>query len=674
MAESEDVITDAARHATVFARDLWRRRRGRQSGSAALALADVAERIDLLIRAVLGVSYPIRSAQPPARPSLLRRIWGEGTHPRRLEPLPATDGRTLWLPGAVVIEDPVQAMTRYRLHGLRQAVRAHRGSAQYARTSTALRDDLYLVLEAHAADHALIALLPGLAGALAALRRDALAMHTAGAGRRAPDGGPAERLRRAFLAAPEDVSHEAAGFDMPLPATPAQCWNTAVRLAAAAADGGVRYVPLVRDAWSGELRPPPADEAATTLAAYSHTDVDPATARSARLPRRPQARTAAEDDSKQGAWMIQTTQPHERAEDAIGMQRPTDRDATTAAEEFADALSELPQARLVATPGRPKEILLSDDAPPGRARIEPTVAVAVAARYTYPEWDYRSGGYRLPGAVVSLAPPRVGDPRWVERTLREHGTLLRSIQRRFEMLRVERLRLRKQLDGEDIDLAAYVESVADFRAGLPFEQALYQTQRRARRDLAIMLLIDVSGSTDSWIAADKRVIDVEREALLLVCLALDGLAAPYAVLAFSGEGPSGVVARSIKTFDERYSSETAQCIAGLEPERYTRAGAALRHATSLLMRENARHRLLVLLSDGKPNDVDEYDGRYGVEDMRQAVTEARLQGVAAFCLTIDRQAASYLPAVFGARQYALLTKPERLPVVLLDWMRRLVAA
>lgn len=91
------------------------------------------------------------------------------------------------------------------------------------------------------------------------------------------------------------------------------------------------------------------------------------------------------------------------------------------------------------------------------------------------------------------------------------------------------------------------------------------------------------------------------------------------------------------------------------------------------MRQPAAHRLLLLLSDGKPNDIDEYEGRYGVEDMRQAVTEAKLQGISPFCLTIDRQAANYLPAVFGSHQFALLPRPELLPTVLLDWLRRLVA-
>ena len=187
-----------------------------------------------------------------------------------------------------------------------------------------------------------------------------------------------------------------------------------------------------------------------------------------------------------------------------------------------------------------------------------------------------------------------------------------------------------------------------------------------------MLLIDVSGSTDGWVSQHRRVIDVEREALLLVCRALDTLGEPYSVLGFSGESASGVTVRSVKSFAEPFGQDVNLRIAGLEPEKYTRAGAAIRHASSLLMREPARHRLLLLLSDGKPNDSDEYDGRYGVEDMRQSIIEARLQGIFPFCLTIDRHTASYLPAVFGEHQYAVLHRPELLPTALLGWLRRLV--
>jgi nitric oxide reductase NorD protein len=250
--------------------------------------------------------------------------------------------------------------------------------------------------------------------------------------------------------------------------------------------------------------------------------------------------------------------------------------------------------------------------------------------------------------------------------------LLQSVRRQFESLRAQRVRLRQQLDGDELDLSACVDGFADLRAGAALELGLYQSTRNTRRELAVLLLIDVSGSTDSWVGEHRRIIDVEREALLLVCMALDLLGEPYSVLAFSGESAQGVTVKPVKTFKETYASDVGLRIAGLEPEKYTRVGAALRHACASLMREPAKHRLLLLLSDGKPNDMDEYDGRYGVEDMRQAVVEARMQGIFAFCLTIDRHTASYLPAVFGEHQYAVLQRPERLPTALLGWLRRLV--
>ena len=275
--------------------------------------------------------------------------------------------------------------------------------------------------------------------------------------------------------------------------------------------------------------------------------------------------------------------------------------------------------------------------------------------------------------IVRLRRPASGSQQWVDATLERHRALRDSIRRRFEMLKAEPMRLRRQLDGEEIDLEAYVEGHADYRAGLALPQAFYQTRRRARRDMAIMLLIDISGSTDACVSGNRRVIDVEREALLLVCLALQSLAEPYAVYAFSGEGSQSVDMRPVKRFDEAFGNTAARRIAALAPEYFTRTGAALRHATTLLMEQPVGHRLLLLLSDGKPNDVDRYQGRYGLEDTRQAVAEARLQGVFPFCLTVDRQAATYLRAIFGARQYGLLPRPELLPAVLLEWMRRLLS-
>ena len=693
MAEAEDVITDAARHATIFARALWRRHRPAPTGPTPLHLADVAQRLDLLIAAVFGRSLALRVAQPPAAPSWMGRLLLRHQLPPLRKACPATDGRSIWLPATFGQAEPEAVATeRFRTMALQQAMRAERGSAeQLPADAPVLQRELYLLLEARAADDALARLLPGMAAPLATLRQEAL-QHRPKLSAFTTSLQPIEVLVRSLLTVDADQAFAAAlpnGLllsTFALPANSAQVWQQARVLSAALGGKGASALKgtrlLWRDGWTGDLRALPTNARASNGAADvdEADNADASEPRSARLSRRPEVREgdADEDDDKPGAWMVQSAQPHEQAEDPMGLQRPTDRDETTAAEDFADALSELPEARLVSAPGKPKEVLISDDPPDSqatRAKRELTNQPGDAPdRRRYPEWDWRQGAYRDPGATVLLLSAPSGPQQWIDDTLEARSGMLHEIRRRFELLRAQRVRVHKQLDGDDIDLQAYIESYADFRAGLPMAQRLYQTERRSRRDMAIMLLVDVSGSTDGWIAADRRIIDVEREALLLVCIALDGMAEPYSVLAFSGEGPQAVVVRSVKRFDERYDNTVAQRIAGLEPEHYTRAGAALRHASTLLMKEPAEHRLLLLLSDGKPNDIDDYEGRYGVEDLRQAVIEAKLQGISPFCLTIDRQAAHYLPAVFGASHYALLPRPELLPRVLLEWLRRLVAA
>ena len=677
MAEAEDVITDVARHATVFIRSLWQRRRKHDAGPRTLGLADVSPRIDLLLSAALGVSYPLRVAQRPARATFLSKAMRQAPAPRVQQAVPATDGATIWLPDTLQIADDATATKHYRTMALQQAMRAQRGSAAPIGTiDNPLERDVYLLLECYGADDMLARLLPGMAAPVNELRqwvlqrRPRLTLFS-------PARRPLESLVRTLLRS--DCAQPLVA--LPVCALPAESLALAKALA-----GEMRSEmgsaplrgsqPLMKDWWTGELRAPTPTRTATLNADQADRAIERTRPpRSARLQRRPEVRQSPddEDDERQGAWMIQSAPPQEHVEDPVGMQRPTDRDTQTAAEDFADSLSELPEARLVSTPGRPKEVLLSDEPPAARPTSSARTSIADDARASYPEWDYRSASYRTPGATVLLQSPQLGPQQWVDQTLSAHRSILDAIRRRFEMLRAQRVTLRKQMEGEEPDLDAYIESHADFRAGLPLGQALYQTQRTARRNTAIMLLIDISGSTDAWVSAKRRVVDVEREALLLLCLALEGLAEPYAVLAFSGEGAHGVSMRAVKRFEEAYGNEVAQRIAALEPEHYTRAGAAIRHASAVLMQEPAQHRLLLLLSDGKPNDIDEYEGRYGVEDMRQAVVEAKLQGVFPFCLTIDRQAASYLAKVFGASQYALLARPELLPTVLLDWMRRLVA-
>jgi nitric oxide reductase NorD protein len=171
----------------------------------------------------------------------------------------------------------------------------------------------------------------------------------------------------------------------------------------------------------------------------------------------------------------------------------------------------------------------------------------------------------------------------------------------------------------------------------------------------------------------RRVIDIEKEALLVVGEALARLGDRWAVYAFSGEGPAGVRTYLAKGFDERGGPKVARRIERLEPDGYTRVGAALRHVTARLAAQPAHRRLLLLLSDGRPNDIDHYEGRYGIEDTRQAVREAASEQVLVFGLTVDRTAPAYLTAMFGPGRAALLRRAEQLPTTLVEVLRRLLA-
>jgi nitric oxide reductase NorD protein len=268
--------------------------------------------------------------------------------------------------------------------------------------------------------------------------------------------------------------------------------------------------------------------------------------------------------------------------------------------------------------------------------------------------------------------PAGGDPLWVKGSLARHAALLRRVRSRFERLRPRRVRLRGQRDGAEIDIDEYVNALAAVRAGVLVEDRLYVDVRQGRRELTVALLVDVSASTDSWVSGQQRIVDVEKDALLVVCEALAALGDPHAVFAFSGESAEHVAIVPVKSFADGPGELVRRRIAALDADGYTRAGAAIRHATAALSGQPTERRLLLILSDGKPNDTDVYEGTYGVEDTRQAVAEARAQGVDVFCLTVDREAPRYAPRIFGRAGFSLLRRPDQLPEVLIEVLRRLI--
>ncbi len=664
MAEPEDVIIEAAYHATSAARRLWLTAAAQ---APVLQLNEVRRRLRCLIAMLFEQPPEIGAAEPRAPWSLLRRLSG-GMPPAHLRspiPLPSTDGVLIRLPPSLRGTAPEHAAAGYRLLALEQAARAQRGTPWWMPTGAGVLRDLYLLAEAAAVDQLLAEIAPGLACEIVSARLTERSAR--------PERGytaqeaELERLTRALLEAEPSKPPSS----VPLFATPTDSleWARLEAVRVAAVRGRYRGVAPVF-LWG---LPSPAGETLDRvhLKQFHHDKQRPEVHQ---LTRRPRTRTASEDedDPGTGIWLPRADDPQESVEDPAGLQRPVDTDEYAGAEDLADSLSELPEARIVVSSDPVREVLTVDDPSLRRAIVISAPHDGGTALF-YPEWDWRSRSYRLRGAVVRERAAAAADPSWSLVVRRRHASLIRRVRRDFERLRPRRQVLRGQRDGSDVDLDAYVVSAADRLAGRPTDDRLYLEERRVRPDSAVLILVDASGSTDSWVAGNRRVIDVEKEALLIVSEALARTGQRHSLFAFRGEGPERVELLPIKRFRETEREEVVgQRIGGLEPDGYTRVGAAVRHATALLAREPARHRLLLLLSDGRPNDVDLYEGRYGLEDTRQALIETRLQGIRPFCVTIDREAPGYAGHVFGRGDYALLHHSERLPEVLAAVLRRLL--
>lgn len=669
MGEPEDLIIDGAYRASRLARDVWRRY-APPAAENVLHLKDVRVRIELFLNALFQVPFAVASAEPPAPVSWLARLAGRA--PADPDDVPAgNDGERVFLPPALDASAGADDSFRlYLLLAVQQAVRIERRSAAVASgIENAEIRDRFMLADAIAVDAWIAGEAPGLVPILRTARRDSLARRgSAWPGR--PRERAGEAILRDFLA--QDPRERF--LDLPAGVKVSDALRWAGRLPASGPADTYREIPPAWY-WGRAL----AASSARPATALRDDDNEPGQAvtrrRVAEMRRRPRSREAAddEDDSGAGTWVIRPDEPQETVEDPFGLQRPTDRADEADPEGLGDSLAELPEARVVRTPGQAREVLRAGDEPTppagGQAASAPD-RVGIA----YPEWDFRSSTYRRPGAVVRKAAPAVGDPRWVESALSRHGSLVRRVRTRFERLRPRRTRIGRQIDGPELDIAEYVTAAADARAGGVAEDRLYIAVRPGRRELTVALLVDVSASTDSWVSQHQRIVDVEKEALLVVCEALGALGDPYAILAFSGESAERVSVVAVKHFAEPAGDTVRRRIAALDADGYTRVGAALRHTTAVLSRQPTARRLLLLLSDGKPNDVDEYEGPYGIEDARQAVAEARAQNVDVFCLTVDREAPRYAPRIFGRSGFTLLRRPNQLPEVLIEVLRRLVRA
>ncbi|MDT5062053.1 MAG: nitric oxide reductase NorD protein [Acidobacteriota bacterium] len=295
--------------------------------------------------------------------------------------------------------------------------------------------------------------------------------------------------------------------------------------------------------------------------------------------------------------------------------------------------------------------------------------------FNYDEWDRDLTDHRTGWCRVIEKRVRAGDSGFVEQTRERHRGVISSIRHQFQMMKPENLlRVANELDGEDYDLNAVIDYIIDRRADGHQSERLYTKRLRRQRDVAVSFLLDQSSSTARTIGRHplqpythpgRRIIEIEKEGLVLMSEALEAVGDTYSINGFTSEGRRNVKFYIVKDFNERYSEEVMRRIGGITYQNNTRLGAAIRHAAARLARQEARTRLLIVLSDGRPYDHDYGDARYAREDTREALRQAKLQGITPFCITIDRESESELRDLYGDIGYTIiddvLSLPERMP-------------
>ncbi len=295
--------------------------------------------------------------------------------------------------------------------------------------------------------------------------------------------------------------------------------------------------------------------------------------------------------------------------------------------------------------------------------------------FNYDEWDRELTDHRVGWCRVIEKKVKRGERAFVDDTRERYKGVVSSIRHQFQLMKPEDLaRVTNEIDGDDYDLNAVVDYFIDRRADGHQSDRIYTRRLRRRRDVAVSFLLDQSSSTARTIGRHplqpythpgRRIIEIEKEGLVLMSEALEAVGDTYSINGFTSEGRRNVKFYVLKDFGEHYSDEVMRRIGGITYQNNTRLGAAIRHAAAKLSKQEARTRLLIVLSDGRPYDHDYGDARYAREDTREALRQAKTQGITPFCITIDRESEAELRDLYGDVGYTIiddvLTLPERLP-------------
>ena len=287
----------------------------------------------------------------------------------------------------------------------------------------------------------------------------------------------------------------------------------------------------------------------------------------------------------------------------------------------------------------------------------------VSEPFHYQEWDYQVQLHRPDWATVYERRQPKGDPQIIEDILTEHKPIAYRIKQIIDLLSPEGVqRVRNMEDGDELDINAAVDAMVAIRMGEQPNPRITMRNVIKNRDLAVTILLDLSESTNEKMGGpDKTVIELTREACTLVATAINGIGDPFAIHGFASDGRHDVQYYRFKDFNQTWGDEVKSRLAGMQGGLSTRMGAAMRHAGHHLLKQTERKKLLLLVTDGEPADIDERDPQHLRHDAKKAVEELYSKGIMTYCLTLDPYADQYVKRIFGPNNYTIVDHVDRLP-------------
>lgn len=277
---------------------------------------------------------------------------------------------------------------------------------------------------------------------------------------------------------------------------------------------------------------------------------------------------------------------------------------------------------------------------------------------TYDEWDFRKRSYKPDYCKVYPKDQIKTNSDFYKKTLRQNATTLMGLRKMLTSVNNKYQQQRRQTEGEEFDLDAITDLFVDVHSGHTPSEKIYLSKRKKEKDISILMLLDVSLSSDGY-AAGSKVIDVEKQVSIIFGEILNEFNVDFSIDCFYSKTRNYATYLSLKGFDEDWNKAKHK-IGAVEANGYTRIGAALRHSGALLDNRDTKNKWVILISDGKPNDYDKYEGKYGINDVKQALRELNQRQINSYALAIEAQAKYYLPQMFGQNHYQILTTPVEL--------------